>query len=174
MMPLTPLTAAPADGESVAEEQHASASTSEPGSAADGEQPTAESAATPPDETAGQVETASAATDRVAEKTTPAAAAPNAEGASPANHSCDLPLGEEETPVVEAAATPVEAGRPEAVEVADAIAADETDAGVGENDEPDEEAAVVVQEEEGDARAGECPNGIHDLTAWYWHVLLKV
>ena len=65
MMPLTPLTAAPADGESVAEEQHASASTSEPGSAADGEQPTAESAATPPDETAGQVETASAATDRV-------------------------------------------------------------------------------------------------------------
>lgn len=147
----------------MAEEQHASTSIScgisEPGSAADSEQPTTEPAATPLDETAGQTETTSTEVDEVADETTPTAAAPNAEDAVPANHSRELPLGEEEAPVVEAAATPVEAGIPEAAEVADANVADKIEADVGEDAEPEVEVAVAA-EEEGDARAGECSNVI--------------
>lgn len=162
-MPPIALNEIPADVEPVAEEQHASAriscDTSEPGSAADSEQPTTEPAATPLDETAGPTETTSTEVDEVVEETTPTAAAPNAEDAVPANHSRELPLGEEETPVVEAAATPVEAGRPEAAEVVDANVADEIEADVGEDAEP-EVGVAVATEEEGDARAGEWSNGI--------------
>lgn len=166
MMPLVALTSVPATGgESVAEEQNASASLScdmpKSSSAADSEQPTTESAATPLDETAGPTETTSAGTEVVTEETTPAAAAPNAEDAAPANRSRELPLGEKETPVVEAAATPVETGISEAAEVADAIVADEIEADVGEDARPKVELAVISKEE-GDACGGECPNGICD------------
>lgn len=164
MMPLVALTAVPAaEGESVADEQSAPGSIScdifKSGSAVDSGQPTTESAATPLDETAGPTETTSAETDGVTEETIPAAAAPNAEDAAPADRSRELPLGEEETPVVEAAATPVETGRSEDAEAADVIVADEIEADIREDAKPEVEV-VVVAEDERDARAGEYPSGI--------------
>lgn len=67
----------------------------------------------------------------------------------------ELPLGEEETPVVEAAATPVKGeGMPEADEVAEAVVADKTETDVVADVGPAPEEAVIV-EDEGGAHLGE-------------------